>query len=94
MKAMVICLSNMAIVAGTRYMSILVLLRPYCLWRGVDDSEIYTSISFVFLPGGLWQIDRKDDGENWYKSYMPTCSTKYFGIPAVLTRRNFEQPLW
>lgn len=91
MKAMVICLSNMAIVAGTRYMSILVLL-PYCLRRGVDDSEIYTLISFVFLPGGLWQIDRKDDGENWYKSYMPTCSMKYFGIPAVLTR-NFEQPL-
>lgn len=91
MKAMVICLSNMAIVAGTRYMSILVLL-PYCLRRGVDDCEIYTLISFVFLPGGLWQIDRKDDGENWYKSYMPTCSMKYFGIPAVLTR-NFEQPL-
>lgn len=81
----------MAIVAGTRYMSILVLL-PYCLRRGVDDCEIYTLISFVFLPDGLWQIDRKDDGENWYKSYMPTCSMKYFGIPAVLTR-NFEQPL-
>lgn len=57
MKAMVICLSNMAIVAGTRYMSILVLL-PYCLRRGVDDSEIYTLISFVFLPDGLWQIEK------------------------------------
>jgi hypothetical protein len=46
---------------------------------------------FCVSPGRV-MADRKDDGENWYKSYMPTCSMKYFGIPAVLTR-NFEQPL-
>ncbi|EAZ06028.1 hypothetical protein OsI_28272 [Oryza sativa Indica Group] len=66
---------------------------PYCFLSFASSShEGHGDLLEQHGNSGWYKIDRKDDGENWYKSYMPTCSMKYFGIPAVLTR-NFEQPL-